>query len=903
MVKASIRRRLQVAFMGLVAMSVLLTGLGLGWRNYQTHVSVAHARQQELARRVAVQLQAELQHLERTLDNSIHVSDFGRLAAPEQRRVMSRLLAAREHFRELFFLDSAGVEVHHLSNVRLLDPSHKDPHSAADAFLVPAQSGQAWCGPIYHHASDNEPLMLFGVPVPNKRSGTLYGVLVAEVRFKPVWDLIGTLALDAGEDVYLIDQDGRVIAHRNPSIVLKESRLRLLPDVHRQAGLHGNQAYLATQEFIVGQRSFRVVAERDAALALAPAVEDGKLTVALLLLSLAAAFALLIPLTRRITQPVIAVADAARAIREGDLQRRVQVGGEDEVGDLARSFNTMLDRIAADRQALAESEESFRLLVQNSPLPMLVTTPPPSAIILLMNRQFTEMFGYTLDEVRDIETWWPLAYPDPAYRVEVAAKWAVALEEMQRAGADHIKPVQANVRCRDASTRVVEVGMSRGSHGTLVVFNDLTEIEAHRHNLERLVATRTAELANAKNAAEAASHAKSTFLANMSHELRTPMNGIMGMTELALRRSGDPTQIDQLSKVKTASQHLLHVINDILDISKIEAERLQLEHVDFALGQVLENLVSLMGQRATEKGLKLLIDLQNGLPMRRFNGDPTRLGQILFNLIGNALKFTTEGAITLRVRQTADSSPVASLPQGERESEPEQRAPDATAVLRFEVTDTGIGIATDDQKRLFTAFEQADGSMTRKYGGTGLGLAISKRLVKMMGGDIGVYSQPGSGSTFWFTVQLNKATDAVSPAPTFSQDSAETRLKAQFADMRVLLAEDEPVNQEVSRGLLEDVRLVVDLADDGEQAVTLARQNRYALILMDMQMPNLNGVDATKAIRADSLNTDTPVLAMTANAFDEDRQVCIDAGMNDHIAKPVDPELLFETLLKWLGKS
>ncbi|MBI5107402.1 MAG: GAF domain-containing protein [Rhodocyclales bacterium] len=403
------------------------------------------------------------------------------------------------------------------------------------------------------------------------------------------------------------------------------------------------------------------------------------------------------------------------------------------------------------------------------------------------------------------------------------------------------------------------------------------ELDAHRNHLEDLVALRTRELTEAQQQAEAANHAKSAFLANMSHEIRTPMNAILGLTYLLRQDSVDDRQAERLKRIDGAGRHLLNIINDILDLSKIEAGRIQLENVEFAPASLFDNVATLIGQAARDKGIALSIDIAELPPLLR--GDETRLRQALLNYAANAAKFTARGRIELRARIL-----------------------DTTAndlLLKFEVADTGIGIAPEQQARLFHIFEQADSSTTRRYGGTGLGLAITRRLAELMGGSVGVDSVPGQGSCFWFSARLGHAAGTLHavPAPVATNTH---RLHSSFHGARILLAEDNPLNCEVALEVLSSVGLVADTAGDGRVAVDKARVGGYDLILMDIQMPEMDGIEATLAIRALPEGGDLPIVAMTANAFSDDRARCLAAGMNDFVAKPVDPEQLYATLEKWL---
>jgi signal transduction histidine kinase/ActR/RegA family two-component response regulator len=527
-----------------------------------------------------------------------------------------------------------------------------------------------------------------------------------------------------------------------------------------------------------------------------------------------------------------------RELREAE-NRRHQAHLEHERAELQTQL------IALNEQLLT-SEEHYRLLFEQNPQPMLVYDRRTFAIITV-NDELVVRYGYGREELLSMTI------------RDLWAPGSIAGDERRH-------------RYRDGTIVDVEIA------GASLTLGDRACQIALYHNVTERQKT-LAALARARDEAVEASNMKSAFLANMSHEIRTPMNGVIGMNQLLLDSDLTPEQRSHAELAARASEQMMIVINDILDVSKIEAGLLELDVTDFVLHETIEQACAVVGLEANAKGIKLRVRIDPDVP-RAVRGDAGRLRQVLLNLLVNAVKFTAAGAVMVRVHATHGRG-------------------NATTI-RCEVTDTGIGIDAQVLDRMFDLFTQADTSATRKYGGTGLGLAIARELIDLMGGTIGAQSEPGRGSTFWFELDLSPPLGS-SPTPLSpGEETVSARPLGATAPL-VLVAEDTPMNQIVAVRALERCGYRAQVVSDGHQALQALSARRYAAVLMDCQMPEMDGYEATMQLRRDEGNDrHTPVIAMTAHAMKHDRAKCLAAGMDDYISKPMRRQTLVDTLRRWI---
>ena len=513
------------------------------------------------------------------------------------------------------------------------------------------------------------------------------------------------------------------------------------------------------------------------------------------------------------------------------------------------SADALSGAVDAAAAALRTSETRYRRLFEAAQDGILIVHAN-SGQIDDVNPYLLNLLGYTHGEMLGKKLWEVGAFSD-------VERCKAMFSELQSQG--YVRYDDLPLKTRGG--RFISVEFVSNSY-------DCDGVQVMQCNIRDITGLRRAEAANA---------AKSAFLANMSHEIRTPLGAITGMAYLIRRSHVTPQQSDWLAKLEVAAQHLLELINAVLDLSKIESGRLALDEVEVSVPRITANVVSMLAQAAAARRLALNVEttpLPPGLV-----GDAPRLQQALLNYVGNAIKFTPVGTITMRTLCVEDEA--------------------SSALLRFEVQDTGIGIEPDVLPRLFTAFEQADNSTSRMYGGTGLGLVIVRQLARLMGGDAGVSSLPGDGSTFWFTARLRKGDRAADPLY-FASNSAHQRLMQEFATSRILIVDDDAVNREVTLALMITALPFSEAVPDGLEAVRRAELRPYDLILMDVQMPVIDGMETCRRIRGLPAGAATAIVALTANAFAEDRRRCLEAGMDDFLTKPVVADLLFETVLRWL---
>ena len=546
----------------------------------------------------------------------------------------------------------------------------------------------------------------------------------------------------------------------------------------------------------------------------------------------------------------------------------------DEFGDIIRKFNGMLaelyaikhgleQRVAERTENLAESEKQFRDLVSRSPNGTYVQI---DGRIVFANRCALDLFGATttaeLIGMNSLE----LFHPDERERIKKRRHGSKRIDGAQPF--EHLRRIRLDGREFDSESTGTQITWD-GKSAILVAVHDITE----RKRAEAL-------LIEAKEAAEEANRAKDAFLATMSHEIRTPMNGVLGMAGVLLGTDLTHEQRDYVETIRHSGDSLLTIINDILDFSKLEAGKLELECVEFALDDVVRSIVDLMNPQAHAKELRISTSVAPGIPAR-LEGDPGRLRQILLNLVDNAVKFTDRGSVSLRVALEEGSGDLV--------------------VVRFEVADTGPGISEDDRAQLFGRFTQLDASSSRKHGGTGLGLAICKQLCVQMGGEIGVYSSPGQGSRFWFTIRLATARGRKAEAEAGAEAES---MQSVRKGLRILLAEDNHVNQKVVTAMLIGGGHAVDVVGNGIEAVEAVCARAYDVVLMDIRMPEMDGIMATRRIRElDGEQARIPIIALTANAMKGDREKYLNAGMTDYMSKPINPQNLLATIARSTGQE
>jgi len=729
------------------------------------------------------------------------------------------------------------------------------------------------------------------VVAPIIANGVLMGAGVAKISLQPLTQIITDPSGLGRSGITLLaqkwqDQIHLITAARNLDRVIEQpfQPVNGDPSLPIRAAVTGSSGNGVAKDFrgvivlaawrFLPETGWGLVVKRDETEVMELVQRQRLMMGSIALLTLLIVTVLALYASRSLTRPIRALTDLVLRMSAGDLQGTVAIQSDDELGDLARAFNGMTAdlrnvyktiedevfrrtlELENSNHILEQTRDELRKyfqVVEYGPVAVIITNG--EGLVEYVNPRFSELTGYPQDEMTGSRPPQNLIPPELS---EGHAIWAEVRNGQEWRGEYQSRRRNGEEFWVATSISPVRLAAGRISHFVAI----MEDITLRKRTEEQLL--------NSKDTAESANRAKSEFLAVMSHEIRTPMNGILGMTQLMLDTPLSALQRDYLDTIHHSSESLLGLLNDILDFSKLEAGRVELEMVNFSLSETIHSVIDLMSPKATEKRLRLTSQLSDG-QTDQLHGDPARLRQILLNLVGNAIKFTEKGEINLIVE---------ALPPSELDR----------VDFRFTVADTGIGVSPEMQQRLFQSFSQGDTSISRRYGGSGLGLAICRRLVEVQGGAIGVDSEPGQGSRFWFTLSYR-------PAEVAAPKRGRSKLRQALPRLSVLLAEDNGVNRKVAAALLQKWGHMVTAVADGQEAVEAVQAAVFDVVLMDVQMPGMDGLEATRFIRAmDGPVAKLPIIALTANAMPADQQRCLEAGMDDYVSKPIDHERLYAAL-------
>ncbi|MCU0836971.1 MAG: ATP-binding protein [Chromatiaceae bacterium] len=873
----SLRGQLLALFAGVVVLLLLVSLAGISMLVGETERAGWQGRQREATDRVAEAVGGYIARQRNLLEV---VQAFGRDELAELTHALEDLLRDQPELLELIYVSAAGrVVAAAPRDGALLAHRHSIPQAG---WFLRAGGGSTYVDDL-QVSDEDDPYLILAVPAPG-------GVIAARLRMDVLNQVIAGLHFGEAGIAYLINQSGRVIAHSDARLVAEGARLNPALRLPAAPTVDGSISDGEYRNFLgasvvgamkpVPGTTWVAVTELPAAEAYAASRRAlWAMAIGALLLGMALIAATSALLDRSLLAPIGRLRAGAQRIGEGDLGHRIALGGPGEIGSVAAAFDQMARRleerereVAERTRALAESEARYRAIVEDQT--ELVCRFAPDGRLTFVNGAYCRCFHKQRDELLG-EHFLPLIPPEDQPRVE--AHLAALGPGRPLATIEHrvILP-SGEIRWQLWTNRVLF-----GPDGDLLEYASVGRDVTERHQAHEA-------LRAAKEAAESASQAKSRFLATISHEIRTPMNGVLGMAELLLDSPLGPEQRRHAEAVRESGEALLAIIDDVLDFSKIEAGRMGIETIAFAPRRLVAQVTDLLGPRAQAKGLALETDLAAEVPQAVI-GDPLRIRQVLINLVGNAVKFTQAGRVGIKVGVIPETG-------GE-----------TRARLGFRVTDTGIGIAPASIPYLFEPFAQADSTTTRHFGGTGLGLAIVHHLVGLMGGEVGVESTPGRGSTFWFELPLRPAEPAeaeAAPLPASGLAPPRGPDWAETVGRTVLLVEDHAVNRALAEAQLRNLGCQVSLARDGAEALAAVAAQAFDLILMDCQMPVMDGLEATRRLRSREVpGQRVPIIAVTANAMEGDREACLAAGMDDFLAKPYRRAELAALLARWLARQ